>query len=74
MMPPRRALRGSDARSQSSEREPSPLGPFGFYLAQHSPTTRPSVERTTDKAFLLSDRVELSSAKARVEGIRGGVC
>ena len=33
------------------------LGPLGFNLAQHSPTTRPSVERTADEAFLLSDRV-----------------
>ncbi len=36
------------------------------------PTTRPSVERTAEKAFLLSDRVELSSAEARVEEIVGG--
>jgi hypothetical protein len=34
-----------------------PLGPLGFNLAPHSPTTRPSVERTADKAFLLSERV-----------------
>ena len=36
------------------------------------PTTRPSVERTAEKAFLLSDRVSLSSAEAREEGIKGG--
>ena len=36
------------------------------------PTTRPSVKRTAEKAFLLSDRVELSSAEAREEGIQGG--
>ena len=30
------------------------------------------VERTAEKAFMLSDRVELSSAEARVEGIVGG--
>ena len=36
------------------------------------PTTRPSVERTAEKAFLLSDRVSLSSAEAREEGIQGG--
>ena len=36
------------------------------------PTTRPSVERTAEKACLLSDRVSLSSAKAREEGIQGG--
>jgi len=35
----------------------SPLGPLGFKLAQHSPTTRPFVERTAEKAFLLSDRI-----------------
>jgi hypothetical protein len=34
-----------------------PEGPLGFNFAQHSPTTRPSVERTAEKAFLLSDRV-----------------
>ena len=34
-----------------------PLGPLGFKCSQHSPTTRPSVERTAEKAFLLSDRV-----------------
>ena len=34
-----------------------PLGPLGFNLAQHSPTTRPSVQRTADKAFMLSDCV-----------------
>ena len=27
------------------------LGPLGFNLAQHIPTTRPSVERTAEKAF-----------------------
>jgi hypothetical protein len=36
------------------------------------PTTRRSVEGTAEKAFLLSDRVELSSAEAREEGIQGG--
>ena len=30
------------------------------------------VERTAEKAFMLSDRVELSSAEVRVEGIVGG--
>jgi len=33
-----------------------PLGPLGFSFAQHSPTTRSSVERTAEKAFLLPDR------------------
>ena len=49
-----------------------PLGSLGFKCSQHSPTTRPSVERTAEKAFLLSDRVSLSSAEAREEGIQGG--
>jgi hypothetical protein len=35
----------------------APLGPLGFNFAQHSPTTRPSVEKTAEKAFLLSDRL-----------------
>ena len=30
------------------------------------------VKRTAKKAFMLSDRVQLSSAEARVEGIMGG--
>jgi len=29
------------------------LGPLGFNFSQHSSTTRPSVERTAEKAFLL---------------------
>ena len=33
-----------------------PLGPAGFDFSQHGPTTRPSVGRTADKAFSLSDR------------------
>ena len=33
------------------------LGPLGFNFSQHGPTTRPSVERTAEKAFMLSDRV-----------------
>ena len=45
---------------------------FRFQFSQHSPTTRPSVERTAEKAFMLSDRVQLSSAEARVEEIKGG--
>ena len=47
------------------------FGPLGFNSAQNSPTTRPSVERTSEKAFMLSDRVELSMAEARVEKIKG---
>jgi hypothetical protein len=50
----------------------APLGLLGFKCSQHSPTTRPPVERTAEKAFLLSDRVLLSSAEAREEGIQGG--
>ena len=34
-----------------------PLGPLGYNFSQHGPTTRPSVERTAEKAFLLPDRV-----------------
>jgi hypothetical protein len=49
-----------------------PLGPLGYDFFPHSPTTRPSPERTAGKAFLLSDRVSLSSAEARVEGRKGG--
>jgi len=49
-----------------------PLGPLGLNFSQHSPTTRPSVEKTADKAFLLSDRVQLSSAEARVKEMKGG--
>jgi hypothetical protein len=30
-----------------------PLGPLGFNFSQHGPTTRPSVERTAEKAFML---------------------
>jgi hypothetical protein len=51
-----------------------PLGPLCFNFAHHSPTTHPSVERTAKKAFLLSDRVSLSSAEARVEEIKGWFC
>ena len=36
---------------------PPPLGPLRFKCSQHSPTTRPSIERTADEAFLLSGRV-----------------
>ena len=53
-------------------RSTGPSGPLGFNFAQHSPTTRPSVGRTAKKDFLLSDRVEFSSAEAREEGIKGG--
>ena len=49
-----------------------PLGPVGFDFCQHGPTTRPSVEWTAEKAFMLSDRVKLSSAEARVKKIKSG--
>ena len=54
-----------------------PLGPFRsfrFYFAQHSPTIRLFVERsfrTANKNLLRSDRVELSSAKARPKETKG---
>ena len=47
------------------------LGPLGFDSSQHTPTPRPSVERTAEKTILLSDRVSLSSAEAREEGVQG---
>ena len=39
------------------QRSPRPLGPLGFNFSQLGSTTRPSVERTAEKAFMLSDRV-----------------
>ena len=39
------------------DRYVSALGPLGFNFSQHGSTTRPSVERTAEKAFMLSDRV-----------------
>ena len=39
------------------ERPHRSLDPLDFNFSRHSPTTRPSVERTAEKAFLLSDRV-----------------
>ena len=49
-----------------------PLGPLGYNISKHSPTTRSEVERTARKEKMLSDRVWLPSAEARVEGIKGG--
>ena len=43
--------------NQACSNTQDPLGPLGFNFAQHSPTARPSVERTAEKAFMLSDRV-----------------
>ena len=61
--------------AQHTSQESCPVGPLGFNFSQHMPTTRPSVERTAEKAFLLSDRVSLSSAEARsyqVKSTHGG--
>ena len=43
-----------------------PSGTLCFKCSQHSPTTRPSVERTAEKEFMLSDRVQLSSVEGGV--------
>ena len=51
-------LMTSDRKLEASrEGSKCPLGPLGFNFSQHGPTTRPSVERTAEKAFMLSDRV-----------------
>ena len=51
--------RGTSSKlvSNSLVFEDDPLGPLGFNFSQHGPTTRPSVERTAEKAFMLPDRV-----------------
>ena len=41
----------SRARGMQAKVWVGPLGPLGFDFAQHSPTTRPSVERTAEKVF-----------------------
>ena len=46
-------------------------GALGFNFFQHGPTTRPSVERTADKAFLLSDRIEASGQLGQDEPASG---
>jgi len=56
----------------SSSCLPIPSDPLGYNFSQHSPTTRPAVEKTAEKVFMLSDRVELSSAEARVAEIKDG--
>ena len=66
------ALRFCWKPSEHHPTTPAPLGPLGFNFSQHGPPTRPSVERTADKASSLSDRVQLSCAEGRVEGIVGG--
>ena len=48
------------------------LGSFGFQCSQHTPTPRPSVERSAEEKYLLSDRVKLPSAEARIKGMKGG--
>ena len=40
-----------------------PLGPLGFNFSQHGPTTRPSVEKTAEKAFMLSDRCQVTAIR-----------
>ena len=48
------------------------LGPLGFNSPNIAQRHALHVERTAEKAVMLSDRVELSSAEARVEEIQGG--
>ena len=55
------SLVGDQARrvaqpGEARHRRRRPLGPLGYNFSQHSPTTRPSVERTAEKAFMLSRR------------------
>ena len=49
-----------------------PLGPLGFNSPNIAQRHALHVERTAEKAVMLSDRVEFSSAEARVEEIKGG--
>ena len=49
-----------------------PLGPLGFNSPNIAQRHALHLERTAEKAVMLSDRVELSSAEARVEEIKGG--
>ena len=48
------------------------LGPLGFNSPNIAQRHALHVERTAEEAFMLSDRVQLSSAEARVEKIKGG--
>jgi WD40 repeat protein len=66
------ALNSTGAHADGALECRGPSGSLGFKCSHHSPTTRPSVERTAEKAFLLSGRVKLSSVQARAEGIKGG--
>ena len=47
-------------------------GPLGFNSPNIAQRHALHVERTAEKAVMLSDCVELSSAEARVEEIKGG--
>jgi len=47
----------TDTTRASPRRRCELLGPLGYNSSQHSPTTRPSVERSAYEAFLLSGRV-----------------
>ena len=46
-------------------------GPLGFNSPNTAQRHALHVERTAEKAFMLSDRDQLSSAEARVEEIKG---
>ena len=48
------------------------LDPLGFNSPNKAQRHALHVERTAEKAVMLSDRAELSSAEARVEEITGG--
>jgi hypothetical protein len=51
-----------------------PLGPLGFNFSQHMPTTRPSVERTAEKACHGSEvhhALHLRPGPAAIAGVRG---
>jgi hypothetical protein len=52
--------------------EPWTLGLLGFNSSNITQRHGLHIERTAEKAFMLSDRVQLSSAEARVEEIKGG--
>ena len=49
-----------------------PLGPLVCIFSNMAQPHALHVEETAEKAFMLSDRVLLSSAEAREEGIMGG--
>ena len=53
-------------------RWPASAYPLGFDFSNMAQRHALYVERAADKAVLLSDRVQLSRAEARIEGIVGG--